>query len=152
MRRFRVRDLMINVLPEEGVLRADCCQVRTAGFTLVLNPPCGPCTWGETCVPCSFNPCTGGVTPLGPGCHPAVSRITKDHVVLPRGSPEELAILRDELRQALAQVEAQERVQSEAMRPQTLDEATALEEKLEGALEEVRARKEELREGAEDQG
>jgi hypothetical protein len=132
MRRFRTRDLMINILPEGP------------GFREMLRPgSCEDVCITLACMPCSLQSC-GGDWPTR--CHPAVTRFGGF------GQPEDLAVLKAQLRQALAQVEAQERVQSEMMRPQTLDEASALEEKLEAALEEVQARKEELQEGAEDQG
>ena len=134
MRRFRVRDLMINILPEG------------AGFREMLRPgSCEEVCRTLACIACSLESC-------GPrsGCHPAVSDITRTPFIVGGfGQPEDLMVLKNQLQQALAQVEAQERVQNEMMRPQTLEEATALEEKLEEALEEVQERKEELQEGAE---
>ena len=131
MHRFRVRDLMINVLPESEALRA-------AQSCLEACISCGGC---------SLEPCTYGPTR---GCDFLCTNYAPRSFSPYLAPEEQLAMAKQQLRQALAQVEAQERVQSEAMRPQTLEEATALEEKLEEALEEVRERKEELQEGAED--
>jgi acyl-CoA thioesterase len=60
-------------------------------------------------------------------------------------TPENLATLKAQLQQALAQVEAQERVMEEGQKPQTVEETEVLEQKLAEALEELRAHKDELR-------
>ena len=58
---------------------------------------------------------------------------------------QQLAALKAQLQQALSRVEAQERAIEEQMRPQTLGDVEILEQKLVEALEELRARKAELR-------
>ena len=171
MAQFKVRDLMINVLPEEGVGRWGCGITFCAPPTMVgcdgpsfCNPLSIACRGISFCPnitrcigvtliggcdagPCSLVPCTDGCsrcTVNATPCHtPTVGLIGVEQ-------PGDLVALKAQLRQALAQVEAQEQALEESMRPQTLEEATALEEKLEEALEEVRERKEELQEGAED--
>jgi hypothetical protein len=59
----------------------------------------------------------------------------------------DLAALKEQLRTALAEVEAQEKAAEEASRPRTREEADELEEKLKGALEEVRGWKKTLPSG-----
>jgi 16S rRNA G1207 methylase RsmC len=60
-------------------------------------------------------------------------------------NPQNLAELKAQLRQSLAQVEAQEQVMAESMKPQTVEEVDMLEQKLTEALHELRHHKEELR-------
>ncbi len=60
---------------------------------------------------------------------------------------ERLTILKEQLRTALAEVEAREKAAEEASRPRTREEAEDLEEKLKGALEEVRGWKKTLPSG-----
>jgi tRNA1(Val) A37 N6-methylase TrmN6 len=61
------------------------------------------------------------------------------------GTPEGLAALKLQLRQALAQVEAQEEELAERMAPQTVEDAEALENQLKEALAELAERKKTLR-------
>jgi hypothetical protein len=152
---FKVRDLMINVLPEEGGFAeaAACCEMRTVGFS-VPGPQCPQyscgnfitCPYPSDCQPytlycgmrCpSLLPYTGGPPPCQPG-------ITDWHRLVNAG-PEELAALKQELRRALGRVEAHERVLDEVLQPQTEEDAALLEEKLTAALEDVRARRATLR-------
>jgi acyl-CoA thioesterase len=60
-------------------------------------------------------------------------------------TPENLATLKAQLQQALAQVEGQERAMEESQKPQTVEEAEALEQKLVEALEDLRQHRDELR-------
>jgi translation elongation factor EF-Tu-like GTPase len=60
-------------------------------------------------------------------------------------NPQNLAELKAQLRQSLAQVEAQEQAIAESMKPQTVEESDMLEQKLTEALDELRQHKEELR-------
>jgi hypothetical protein len=58
--------------------------------------------------------------------------------------PAALAELRQQLQQALAEIDLRERALAEAMKPQTLAEVEELERKLTDALEDLQARKAEL--------
>lgn len=108
---------------------------------------CGFCSVGCTFTQCPANtrfcPANTLICPGGTEICPGGSVI--DDVPRPAPSTEDLAALKEELRQALAEVEAQERVMEESMRPQTLEEADELERKLNAALDDLRAQKEELR-------
>jgi hypothetical protein len=59
--------------------------------------------------------------------------------------PQALATLKAQLREALRAVESAEQTLAERMSPQSIEEVEALEQKLQGALEELKARKEQLR-------
>jgi hypothetical protein len=180
MRQFRVRDLMINLLPEGGQLQF-CRQVtlldcvfntervvgcafticpsvtRCVQVTLLAAPDCDA---GTSCDACA----TKGTVTTG-GCKPGTGGlvadcdacVTKGTVTTGGCGPgtgafvadtgqylQDLAILKAELKATLSQVEVQERAFGESLRPQTLDEVQQLEEKLTGALEELRARRTEI--------
>jgi hypothetical protein len=64
--------------------------------------------------------------------------------------PEDLAILKEQLKQALSDIETRERDIQEAMRPKTLSEVEALEERLTAALAEIKVQKTKLRKAAAD--
>jgi hypothetical protein len=191
---FKVKDLMINVLPDVGAQRLHCpdntiipclansvCVRGSCGCT-VLSPqtcfgysrpscivnsviPCTEtlpttcfygscgctvlspqtCLWGScginsgiTCggftINCVGSACGGSETPVFQGGGEV--------------GPETLAALKEQLRQALAQVEAQERAVEESLRPQSVAEVEQLEQKMKAALEELRVRKEELQKKA----
>ena len=156
MRQFRVRDLMINLLPEGGhlppcrvVTLPDCayntgnvvdCAIsicptvsRCVQVTLLGAPGCGA-DGGTSCDACA----TKGTVTTG-GCKPGTGFIADTGQYL-----QDLAILKAELKATLSQVEAQERAFGDSLRPQTLDEVQQLEEKLTGALEELLARRTEI--------
>jgi hypothetical protein len=172
---FKVRDLMIDVLPEAGIGGGNincyltcldtppCCPgtgFRTppccAGTyyntgcwirsypccpgTGFRTPPCCAMTYYNTCGPCSPRPFTG--------CGP-MSPCPRGSIIPPEqggvATPENLATLKAQLQQALAQVEGQERAMEESQKPQTAEEAEALEQKLVEALEELRQHRDELR-------
>jgi hypothetical protein len=57
-----------------------------------------------------------------------------------------LAVLKQQLQQALAEIDLRERVLAEAMQPQTLAEVEELERKLTDALQDLQTRKAELEE------
>lgn len=59
--------------------------------------------------------------------------------------PEALATLRAQLTQALANLDEQQKVADQALQPKSVGDAELLEKKLEEALAEVRALKEQLR-------
>jgi len=62
----------------------------------------------------------------------------------PLGDPEQLAALKQQLKQVLADVEKQEQAVTESLRPQTVAEADELQQKLQGALEELKGLRAEL--------
>jgi hypothetical protein len=127
---FKVKDLMITVLPPEGKNRGaapaacpDCTlNISGCGYT------CG-CT---NCTACSVT------YTQGRSCFCLIAR------------PEDLTILKEELKQALLNIEIKEREIEEAMRPKTLSEVEELEEKLTAALAEIKAQKAKLRKAAPD--
>lgn len=116
---FRFADLMISVLPSiDENVIAPRCNIVTCVFGTCSINP-NSCWWSIQIPPLPFS------DPFN-----------------------ELAILKAQLQQTLAQIEAQEEAMKERMRPQTLAEATALEEKMVQALEELRRQKEELQKKA----
>lgn len=135
---FRVRDLVINVLPEESSpflcgfshCGLGSCEIYTVcgGFS-----GCRECSGQFTCIGaskcggCTLNVTGGGIPVFG---------IT----------PEALAALKAQLKQALDEVESAEQLLAERMRPQSVEEVEALEEKLQAALSELKDRKGQLRE------
>lgn len=157
MRQFKVRDLMINLLPEggqlpfcRGVTLPDCafttehfvgcavtiCPSITRCFQVTyLAAPCDA-DGGSSCNACMTidGVRTGG---CAPGTGGKLVQDTGRHL-------QELGILKEQLKQSLVQVEAQERAFAESLQPQTLDELQQLEDKLTGALEELRARRGEI--------
>jgi len=140
---FRVRDLVINVLPEQGGAGlepfdcpgiSDCYPFSSCGRTNACYP--------ASCYPfsCRIISCIG--SRCG-GCTLNVSGLP----VLEQGvTAEDLAALKVQLTQALSEVERAEQVLAESMRPQSIDEIEVLENKLEAALTELKQRKEQLRE------
>lgn len=171
---FKVRDLMIDVVPETGgganiaccpgtMLTGDpfccpgtefrtpaCCPgtgFRTTCLCSYISPTCCPGTNFRTIcchtLPTLYSPC-GLFTPCDP-----YSPCPGGSVVLPipeenLATPENLANLKAQLQQALAQIEVQERAMEASQKPQTVEEAEALEQKLVEALEELRQQREEL--------
>ena len=127
---FKIKDLMITVLPAGSMLG----NIGTIG-------PCEPCT--KHCTECSICTCTQ--------CTQNCTHSAKDFNDLVY--PPDLALLKERLKIALAEVEARERVVEESLRPKTLADVELLEQKLTAALEELRATKERLtREASEGQG
>jgi hypothetical protein len=160
---FKVRDLMIDVLPEAGgganlgcypgtriTCFAGTCDICTQKPTIDCNPTFWQCLISCTCTGCTRT-CPPISCPKGScGWSPPIDQFTElQTVVLNQpgmvANPQNLKELKAQLRQALAQVEAQERMAEESMRPQSLEEADMLEQKLTEALEELRQHREELR-------
>lgn len=160
MRQFRVRDLMINVLPE-GELQPYC--------RVVTLPDCANNT--EMVVDCGISICRTisrcvQVTLLaacdadgGASCDACVTKGTVSTGGCKPGTGgklgadigqylDDLAILKAELTATLSRVEARERVVEESLRPQSLDEVQQLEEKLTEALDELRERRTEIEQAA----
>lgn len=115
---FLVKDLMISVFPLRGLAAAAC----------------------NACTDCS------GMTDRCPGCSETVSKGIEDllTLIVNPASPQSLAMLKEQLRQALAAVEAKERVLHESLRPKTLEEVELLRGHLTAAIEELRERSQEL--------
>jgi hypothetical protein len=123
---FIVKDLMISVLP----LRPSPTIAGLAGCDAgcTAKSDCGTCT-GMTRCP---GGCTGG-TPHPTDLYEQVS------------NPAALALLKQQLQETLAAVEARERVVHEAMQPRSATEVEILRVHLEAALEELRGRAADIR-------
>jgi hypothetical protein len=140
------------------------CTIQTAcgdEFTCRCSicTPCSPRTCGCTCTNCTHCSVCSVVTPCGQlsvctarsvctlssACGVSI-RCTPTFIGGVAGGlqPEHLSQLKEELRAALEQVEAQEQRLKEQMQPQTVDEVNRLEKKLTEALDELRRRREEL--------
>jgi hypothetical protein len=150
---FRIRDLMINVMPQGGSGGHGTGPIYCSCGPITLPPPVchnwrvsaryelGPDV--RIALPCyqeTYPPPTTTVHL----CHPWYASafvVNFPQFLLDRPG---LAALKEQLRTALAEVEAQEKAAEEASRPRTREEAEELEEKLKGALEEVRGWKETL--------
>jgi hypothetical protein len=135
---FRVRDLVINVLPEQGGQRLqafDCPGISNCY-------PFSSCGRTNACYPlsCRIVSCIG--SRCG-GCTLDISRLPGFEQ---EASAEDLAALKAQLTQALSEVERAEQALAESMRPQSVDEIEALEGKLEEALSELKERKQQLQE------
>jgi hypothetical protein len=135
---FRVRDLVINVLPEqggEGLQPFDCPGISNCY-------PFSSCGRTNACYPvsCRIVSCIG--THCG-GCTLDISRFPGFQQGI---SAEDLAALKAQLTQALSEVERAEEALADSMRPQSIDEIEVLEDKLEDALSELKQRKEQLQE------
>ena len=133
---FRIRDLVINVLPEQGgggQQPFDCPGISNCY-------PFSTCGRTNACYPisCRIVSCIGT---LCGGCTLDISRWPG----LQQGDTvEDLAALKAQLTQALSEVERAEEVLAESMRPQSIDEIETLEHKREDALSELKQRKEQL--------
>jgi hypothetical protein len=158
---FKIKDLMIKVVPESGVAEelgkgcGMCTDQCTAACTDACSGATAPCEYLSACTcGCTFGDCTDGCTCTQqctdycsyPSCgYTCAGGPTKPRkrggLARPFGS---LAELKAELKRQLAAVEAQEKVAEESMKPQTVEEAEALEKKLQEALDEVRDIKSEL--------
>lgn len=183
---FKIKDLMIDVVPEKSAHRLECDDCPSTGVSGGCGPTCQPASCGYTCeMPgsCPNHSCfatcgatchpfsCGGGTCLLPTVHPCGPTLVCDRfgslcftptpqpcgpsipvcwgrVSQPCGATaiqaqapnrlQELARLKEQLRQALARVEAEEKEAAEAALPRTREEAEALEHKLAEALKEVR--------------
>lgn len=119
---FLVKDLMISLFPLRGVTVAAC----------------GACT------DCS------SLTDRCPGCSESGSKDIEDLLspIINPASPQALAVLKTQLRQVLASVEAKEQVLHDSLRPKSMQEVELLQGHLTAALEELRERSRELSKGA----
>jgi hypothetical protein len=171
MPRFRLRNLLIDVLPPQGEDHPGLlggCAPRTfcTGPTMMCGPltgcagqtlaNCGPFTvCGALTRPCLgitvIGGCDAGVctlTPCTDTCTRCTEHATKCHTPttarLDLFSPGDLAMLKAELVSIVEAMDEHERREAERGQPQTADEAAELEAVLSAALADVRARKEEL--------
>jgi hypothetical protein len=144
---FRIRDLMINVGPQGGGTGPIYCSCG------LITPQQACNNWIASAldqyIPNVLKalPCYQGTYPPPTTVHPCHPWYASAFVVnVPKFALAEpgIAALKEQLRTALAEVEIREKAAEEASRPRTREEAEELEEKLKGALEEVRGWKETL--------
>ena len=132
-----------------------CGPVPSCGLTPCAHCASRVCTYIPSCVCasgiCSYNPtCVCASNP--PTC-PCVSRICSAYTPIyspmcqtfDPGDPIDLVTLKEQLKQAVAQLEEQERAAEEALKPQTVAEVEQFEQKLNDALGELKNIKEDLR-------
>lgn len=147
---FKLRDLMISVLPPAVAMGQACLGVSELG--------CNTCT--GTTNPLIYvggcQTCTGTTGPLG-GCNTCTGTTNAFYAhaaalaacgictgispAIGDRRPQALALLRQQLEGLLAEVAAEEKRLEEASFPKNAEEAEDLEKKLEEALAEVRSRK-----------
>ena len=140
--RFKVNDLMINILPEANPKEALACGACTR---------CSDCSRCSGCTRCSdCSRCTGCSRCTFWSCDMMScmydSKYPFPYLTDPSGSPEALSTLKEQLRQELAQLEQQE-TELQGSEPQTVEEIDAIEAKLKDALKELQARRKELQRG-----
>jgi hypothetical protein len=135
--RFKTKDLLITVLPEGGEIRGQPAICRcTAQPTYCLG--CTGSPTNQICQPTYWEHVLR--RPVG-FC--VVTKCANSIIVYDQlRTPEEFAQVREELLVTVRQLEAIE-TQLE-QRPQTLEEAEALETRLKNALEEIRVHKRSL--------
>jgi hypothetical protein len=139
---FRVRDLVINVLPEqggEGLQPFDCPGISDCY-------PFSSCGRTNACYAVSCAVSCRIVSCIGSRCGGCTLDISQLPGFQQEVRAEDLAALKAQLTQALSEVERAEQVLADSMRPQSIDEIEALEDKLEDALSELKQRKEQLQE------
>lgn len=164
---FKIKDLMIHVVDPKQAQQAatrlcpivisacqaptfchipSACHLHTLHCTAIYSF-CGTiptvCHFPTQCGVLSgcgaVSPC-GGLQSL---CGPCSA--TFDPTIVEQGDPTvALATLKDQLKQAIGQVETQQAALSESLLPQTVAEAEDLEKRLQGALDELKARKADL--------
>lgn len=136
---FKVRDLMVRVLPQTAAERpgviggtitaAPCtCITRCGVYT-----ECGFFTCFGTCE-CTLT-CTPGSCTTSAWCAAPT----------PQARAEVLAQLREQLRRQLEQVDSEGATLEEALRPQTVAQVDLLERKLRGALDDLEGQRAALR-------
>jgi hypothetical protein len=147
MRRFMIRDLMINLGPAQGEALAACplnsfCPANSCGWTIILDPPCAGGT--VACAVCTLR-LTDGCPPVSDcgltACHPAITNTGP----LDFFSVENLDALKQELQRELGHVERVLAEREADMQPRTLADVDELEKKLADALDALRERREALK-------
>ena len=131
----------------ESCAECSACTALTCGHcshcTATCGHSCGHCSGGctATCQGATHHP--PALLCAGTGC------IASDPGVITRMAADDLAVLKDQLRIAMQQVDRREEAlraaaQGAALQPQTIAEVDALEKKLSEALDELRTRRAEL--------
>lgn len=140
---FKFKDLIIDVLHAGAAGRACGPATKPDGGRL-----CGPATLeraGGLCGPATKDE-PAAARLCGPATiEPALARICGPATLFGRLHAEDLATLRRQLEEALARIREHEAAEAhETSMPQTLAEVEDLEEKLQGALDELREHKKRL--------
>lgn len=142
MRQFKIKNLLIKILPEtfeEGVDQL-AGRLRDFGVMDPLHLICG-CTLNLTAVT-RTRPCCGGCSDQPSGvCLPCT--IITD-VAKPSLGLEDLILLKAQLKLQLQEIEVREKLQEEQLRVHTAEEANELEQNLTEALRQVKQLKETL--------
>lgn len=148
---FRIKDLLINVLAPSNE-RGDCDDPSwpECGCTATVwcgcskTPPWPTCHCTRTVFcGCSQAPAWHEYL-VAPNClgTPTPGRIPATE---PAIAAKQLAILKTQLKQALAEIEEQEKRLEEELQPKTVEEVEALQVKLREAADELEHRKSELK-------
>jgi hypothetical protein len=127
------------------------CTIQTCGANSCgICTPCSVVTFHCDCTACSA--CSVVTNPCRQTLCTARSLCGRSFVCTPTFvetfpgelQVEHLALLKDELRATLEQVEAREKALSEQQQPQTLEQVDAIEKQLNEALKELKKRRAEL--------
>jgi hypothetical protein len=114
---------------------------------------CGACSIAVTCIcvsqqgtfcQCISDNIASVCGPLSGGCGAISGGCGVSFDPGPEQQVENLATLKEQLKQALVNLEKQEQAVNESLKPQTVAEADELHQKLQGALEELKAHRETL--------
>lgn len=146
---FRIKDLLINVLPEGTKNAADEDGGGDCGCTATVWCGCSKTPPWPTCH-CSLTVfCGWSQTPGWQDVDEAFRCMrTPPQLTLatdPATAAKQLAMLKTQLEQSLAEIEEQERRLEEQLQPKTLEEVEALQVKLREAMHELEHRKSELK-------
>jgi len=155
---FKIKDLMVSILP---LGNNPPCHPPTRLIVYpyptppyAYNPPCDPPTrrveYPYPAPPYAYNPLCHPPTryveyPYPPPCHPptwlCLPTVPPDD---PTATFQALSILKEQLKQQLAEVEKQQAAIEDCLLPKTIEEVDKLSEKLTEALKELRERRAEL--------
>jgi hypothetical protein len=161
---FRVKDLMISIIPKEG---DDAGSLGCPPATLLCeaHSPTGGNQYGLHAGPHVFCEAGSHTAPYmlcgcpivfcppqshQPTCRPrsmAAGLIPVAFAGDPASAAEQLATLKSQLKEALAEIEAQEKVVAARMQPQSVAEVDALLTKLKEAQAELEKKKSTLKKG-----
>jgi hypothetical protein len=141
---FKIKDLMIGVLPGGGPMPQPAC--RTAYSTHLAECQTGYLTYVINCRTAYSTHLTA--TPVIQCTVTFGDPVEIDIESAERAkeySLAHLAILKEQLQRRLAEVQKLEAEIEESMQPKTVEEIDMLTEKLHGALEELKTRKDDLK-------
>ncbi len=155
---FKLKDLMIDVLPgaqgAQAVNPAAQCPIPSAVTHLAAGIVCPiPSAHTTLCpYPSAHYPCpipsaqivAQGICPMFSAVQPSLTCAAALAQPTDGTHMANLAILKQQLQQALDQVNQHEAAVHAAAKPQTVEEAEALETQLQGALAELQAHKADL--------